>query len=48
MPQAGEVLSQYRLVRKIGEGGMGSVWEAVHTQMRSKRAAIKVMLPSHP
>jgi len=33
---------KYRLVRMIGEGGMGSVWEAQHT-MISRRVAVKVM-----
>jgi serine/threonine-protein kinase len=43
MPQEGDVVSQYRLLRKIGEGGMGAVYEAVHTRIRSKRAAVKVL-----
>ncbi len=32
----------YRVVRKIGEGGMGSVYEAVHDDI-GKRVAIKVL-----
>jgi serine/threonine-protein kinase len=39
----GRILDKkYRLVRLIGEGGMGSVWEAEHV-MISRRAAVKVM-----
>ena len=32
----------YRTVRLIGKGGMGSVYEAIHTQIE-RRAAIKVL-----
>jgi serine/threonine protein kinase len=39
----GRVLDRkYRLVKLIGEGGMGTVWEAEHT-MISRKMAVKVM-----
>ncbi|HEY0708970.1 MAG TPA: serine/threonine-protein kinase [Polyangia bacterium] len=34
----------YRLTRLIAEGGMGTVYEAVHLRLR-KRVAVKVMVP---
>ncbi len=36
------VVGSYRLVKEIGSGGMGTVYEAVHTVL-PRRAAIKVM-----
>ncbi len=42
----GQQLGNYRVVRQIGQGGMGTVYEAVHTQMR-RRAAIKVLHPAY-
>ena len=36
------VVGSYRIVKTIGRGGMGSVFEAIHTVLR-RRAAIKVM-----
>lgn len=36
------VVGSYRIVKAIGRGGMGSVYEAIHTVLR-RRAAIKVM-----
>ena len=40
----GTVLGSYRVVSRIGAGGMGSVWLAEH-QLLGSRAAIKVLLP---
>jgi serine/threonine protein kinase len=42
--QPGLQISQYSLVRKIGEGGMAEVWEARHVFL-GNRAAIKFLLP---
>jgi len=40
----GEVLGSYRVVAKLGAGGMGTVWLAEHKLLGS-RAAIKVLQP---
>ena len=43
---AGTLLAnRYRIVRQLGQGGMGSVWLAEDTQLDGKQFAIK-MLPS--
>jgi serine/threonine protein kinase len=45
IPRAGDVVSaKYRLVRPLGEGGMGIVFEAVHLRLRQK-VAIKFLRP---
>lgn len=41
-PLIGTILDRYRFVRKIGEGGMGFVYEAFHTVIE-KRVAIKLL-----
>ena len=43
--EAGRQLLHYRLMEKIGEGGMGVVWKATDTRL-DRTVAIKV-LPSH-
>ena len=40
----GQVFGGYEVVRELGSGGMGAVYEAVHTVLR-KRVALKVMRP---
>ncbi|WP_428264170.1 serine/threonine-protein kinase [Haliangium sp.] len=43
--EGAQVGGNYRVLKKIGEGGMGAVYMAEHTMLGSK-AAIKVMLPA--
>ncbi|MEM9493228.1 MAG: serine/threonine-protein kinase, partial [Myxococcota bacterium] len=43
---AGTVLAgTYEVVRLLGKGGMGAVWEARHQRLTNKRVAIKVLHP---
>lgn len=44
MPTLGQYVGHYRLVRVIGEGGMGMVFEGIHDTMGG-RAAIKILRP---
>src|SRR5690242_16672412 len=44
-PMLGRLLdNRYRLTRKIGEGGMGAIYQATHTEM-GRTAAIKLLAP---
>jgi serine/threonine protein kinase/Tfp pilus assembly protein PilF len=44
MPSPGQTLSHYRIVEKIGEGGMCEVWKAVDTHL-DRGVAIKILPP---
>ena len=33
----------HRIVRRIGMGGMGAVYEAAHVRLKKKRFAVKVL-----
>jgi eukaryotic-like serine/threonine-protein kinase len=43
--QTGQIFARYQIVRTIGEGGMGTVYEAFHPALK-KRFAIKTLLPA--
>ncbi len=45
-PDAPTVLGRYRLEKRLGEGGMGYVYEAVHEEL-GKRVAIKTLKPHY-
>ena len=40
----GETIGSYKLLARLGVGGMGAVYLAEHTYI-GRRAAIKVLLP---
>jgi serine/threonine protein kinase len=44
LPQAYLFAGRYRIVRRIAAGGMGAVFEVVHTETQRRRA-LKIMLP---
>ncbi len=45
LPNPGDILAgKYQIVKKLGEGGMGVVYEAIHTRIQ-QRVAIKMLLP---
>jgi serine/threonine protein kinase len=41
-PQAGQRIGSYRLLAKIGQGGMGAVYKAIHTRL-GKIVALKLL-----
>jgi serine/threonine protein kinase len=43
--KVGSVLGPYKLLQKLGEGGMGSVWVAEQQQPVKRRVALKVIKP---
>ncbi len=44
LPEIGEIVGRYRIIRAIGAGGMGTVFEAEHIVLE-KRVALKVLRP---
>jgi eukaryotic-like serine/threonine-protein kinase len=43
--QAGERIGPYKLLQKLGEGGMGAVWVAEQTEPVKRRVALKLIKP---
>lgn len=44
LPGPGQVLGEYQLIRELGRGGMGAVWEAEQLSLQ-RRVALKLLHP---
>ncbi len=44
VPEIGHTIGNYRVISRLGAGGMGEVWIGEH-QLLGRRAAIKILLP---
>lgn len=44
-PATSQLIGQYRLIQQIGEGGMGTVWEAQQEEPVKRRVAVKLIKP---
>jgi tetratricopeptide (TPR) repeat protein/serine/threonine protein kinase len=42
---AGTLIGRYKLLQKIGEGGMGAVWMAEQTEPMQRKVALKIIKP---
>ena len=45
MFEEGAIVGSYRVLRKLGHGGMGAVFAGEHTLL-GRKAALKVLLPA--
>jgi eukaryotic-like serine/threonine-protein kinase len=43
LPEAGQMIGNFRLIRKLGEGGMGEVWEADQLAPVRRTVALKLL-----
>ncbi|MDZ4286310.1 MAG: serine/threonine-protein kinase [Prosthecobacter sp.] len=44
-PSAGDLIGNYHLIKKLGEGGFGIVWQAEQSQPIRRQVAVKVVRP---
>src|SRR5262245_2724216 len=42
--QPGDTLGEYEILHKLGQGGMGAVWKAMHRRLK-RLVAVKVLSP---
>ena len=44
MAEANQLIGRYRLLQRLGAGGMGEVWKALDTGVTQREVALKLVL----